>query len=163
MVNCRVWVEITTFWSGSNCVGCLCGDQGTFYIRKYRCYYVLPPFYSTGHMAMNADLLKPGSDVFCLRGTDRVPATVVGLLFFSECIAIRYECSGPYPAILAMPSVASHSSYCLCGFSCLRALHLPTMWHLHRGCGSCSPYAGGVASLEWSGPLSLIPEATTSA
>ena len=56
---------------------------------------------------MNADLLKPGSDVFCLS--------------------------------------------------------LPTMWHLHRVCGSCSPCAGGIASLEWSGPLLLIPEATTSA
>ena len=33
-----------------------CGLQGPFFIGKYR-YYVLPPLYSTGHMAMNADLV----------------------------------------------------------------------------------------------------------
>ena len=49
--------------------------------------------FSTAHMAMNADLLKPGSDVFYLRGTtgERVPAPVVGLSSFPECVAIRYE------------------------------------------------------------------------
>ena len=45
---------------------------------------------STGHMAINADLLAPGSSVFYLRGTrgERVPSTVVGLLSFPECVAI---------------------------------------------------------------------------
>ena len=34
-------------------------------------------------MAINADLLAPGSSVFYLRGTtgERVPATIVGLVF----------------------------------------------------------------------------------
>ena len=45
---------------------------------------------------MNADLLAPGSSVFYLRGTtgERVPATVVGLSSFPECVAISYERSG---------------------------------------------------------------------
>ena len=45
---------------------------------------------------MNADLLGPGSSVFYLRGTTgkRVPATVVGLSSFPECVSISYECSG---------------------------------------------------------------------
>ena len=42
---------------------------------------------------MNADLLASGSNVFYLRGNtrERVPATVVGLLSFLECVAISYE------------------------------------------------------------------------
>ena len=42
---------------------------------------------------MNIDLLVSGSNVFYLRGTSRecVPATVVGLLSFPECVAISYE------------------------------------------------------------------------
>ena len=42
---------------------------------------------------MNADLLVPGSNVCYLRCTtrERVPASVVGLLSFPECIAISYE------------------------------------------------------------------------
>ena len=49
---------------------CICRLQG-----KYWCYYVLPPLYPTGHMAMNAALLKLANDVFHLRGTtgERVP------------------------------------------------------------------------------------------
>ena len=45
---------------------------------------------------MNVDLLAPGSNVFYLRGTigERVPATVVGLLSFPECVTISYERSG---------------------------------------------------------------------
>ena len=43
---------------------CRSGQQGTLCIRKYRCDYVLPPLLSTGQMAMNADLLAPGSKVF---------------------------------------------------------------------------------------------------
>ena len=41
-------------------------------------------------MAINADLLAPGSSVFYLRGTtgERVPATVAGLSSFPECVAI---------------------------------------------------------------------------
>ena len=35
------------------------GLQGTLCVGKYRCYYVLPPSYSTGHMAMNAN--RPGN------------------------------------------------------------------------------------------------------
>ena len=75
---------------------CRSGQQGTLCIRKYRCDYVLPPLLSTGQMAMNADLLAPGSKVFYLRGTtgERVPATVVGLSSFPECVAISYERSG---------------------------------------------------------------------
>ena len=63
---------------------CRSGQQGTLCIRKYRCDDVLPPLLSTGQMAMNADLLAPGSKVFYLRGTtgERVPATVVGLSSF---------------------------------------------------------------------------------
>ena len=59
-------------------------------------FSVSPPLLSTGHMAMNADLLAPGSSVFYLRGTtgERVPATVVGLSSFPECVAINYERSG---------------------------------------------------------------------
>ena len=53
-------------------------------------FSVSPPLLSTGHMAINADLLAPGSSVFYLRGTtgERVPATVVGLSSFPECVAI---------------------------------------------------------------------------
>ena len=42
---------------------------------------------------MNADSLALGSHVFYPRGTtgERVPATVVGLLSFPECVAISYE------------------------------------------------------------------------
>ena len=89
VANCCVWVELSMS-------GCKSGQQGTLCIRKYRCDYVLPPLLSTGHMAMNADLLVPGSNVFYLRGTtgERVPATVVGLLSFPECVAISYERSG---------------------------------------------------------------------
>ena len=45
---------------------------------------------------MNADLLAPGSNVGSLRGTtgECVPATVVGLSSFPECVAISYERSG---------------------------------------------------------------------
>ena len=48
---------------------------------------------------MNADLLAPGSSVFYLRGTpgERVPATVVGLSSFPECVAISFERSGHTP------------------------------------------------------------------
>ena len=50
---------------------------------------VLPPLLSTGHMAINADLLAPSIIAFYLRGTtgERVPATVVGLssLLQSPC------------------------------------------------------------------------------
>ena len=70
--------------------GMFVGCRGHFAYEKYRCYYVLPPLYSTGHMAMNAGLLKPGSDVFYLRGTEFQPVTVVGLSSFPECIAIRH-------------------------------------------------------------------------
>ena len=44
-------------------------------------------------MAMNADLLAAGSNVFYLRGTtgEHVPATVVGLSSFPECVAISYD------------------------------------------------------------------------
>ena len=45
---------------------CVCGLQGTLYIGKYRCCYVLPTLYCTVHMAMNTDLLKPGSDILYL-------------------------------------------------------------------------------------------------
>ena len=73
--------------------GCKSGQQGTLCIRKYQCDYVLPPLLSTGHMAMSADHLAPGSTVCHLRGTTgkRVPATVVGLLSFPECVAISYK------------------------------------------------------------------------
>ena len=56
----------------------------------------LPPLLSAGHMAMNADLLAPSSSIFCLRGTtgEHVPATVMGLSFFPECVTISYEHSG---------------------------------------------------------------------
>ena len=37
---------------------CICGLQVPFCIGKYGCYYVLPPLYSAGHMAMNADLVS---------------------------------------------------------------------------------------------------------
>ena len=65
----------------------------TLCIRKCWCDYVLPPLLSTGHMAMNADLLAPSSNVFYLRGTtgECVPATVGGLSSFLECVAISYE------------------------------------------------------------------------
>ena len=45
---------------------------------------------------MNVDLLAPGSTVFYLSGTtwERVPATIVGLSSFPECVAISYERSG---------------------------------------------------------------------
>ena len=44
-------------------------------------------------MAMNADLLVPGSGVFYVRGTtgERVRATVVGLSSFPECVAISAQ------------------------------------------------------------------------
>ena len=47
------------------------GQQSTLCIRKYWCDYVLLPLLSTVHMAVNADLLAPGSNVFYLRGTTR--------------------------------------------------------------------------------------------
>ena len=67
-----------------------------------QCYFVdsklsvLSPLLSTGNMAMNADLLASSSNVFYLRGIsgERVPATIVGLSSFPECVAISYECSG---------------------------------------------------------------------
>ena len=73
--------------------GCKSGQRGALCIRKYQCDYVLPPLLSTGHMAMNVDLLAPGSNVFYLRGTtgEHVPATVVGLVSFPECVAISCE------------------------------------------------------------------------
>ena len=39
---------------------------------------------------MNADLFAPSSSVFYLRGTigERVPATVVGLSSFPECVGV---------------------------------------------------------------------------
>ena len=48
---------------------------------------------------MNADFFAPGRYVFYLRGTrgtigERVPATVVVLLSFPECVATSYERSG---------------------------------------------------------------------
>ena len=59
-------------------------------------FLVSPVLLSTGHMAMNADLLAPGSSVFYLRGTTGkcVPATVVGPSSFPESVAISYERSG---------------------------------------------------------------------
>ena len=53
-------------------------------------FSVSPPLLSTGHMAINANLLVPGNSVFYLRGTggERVPATVVGFSSFPECDAI---------------------------------------------------------------------------
>ena len=50
-------------------------------------------------MAMNADLLVPGSNVFYLRGTtrQRVPAIVVGLSSFPECVEWGRE-GGDAPA-----------------------------------------------------------------
>ena len=54
---------------------------------------VLPPLLSTGHMAMNADLLVPGNSIFYLRGArgECVTATVVGLSSLPVCVAINYE------------------------------------------------------------------------
>ena len=52
---------------------------------------VSPPLLSTRHMAMNVDLLAPGSSVFYLRGTtrERVPAIVVGLSSFPEGSVVK--------------------------------------------------------------------------
>ena len=96
MANCCVWVLITMLGPRSNCAWYVCGLQGTLCIGKYWCYCILPPLYPEGHMAINADLLKPANDAFYLRGTTResVPATVAGLSSFPECVAIGYECSG---------------------------------------------------------------------
>ena len=79
-----------------NFVWFLCGLQGALYVAQYQYSYVFPPLDFIGHMAMNADFLKPGSNVFHQRGTtgERVPATVVGLSSFPECVAIQYEHSG---------------------------------------------------------------------
>ena len=54
------------------------------------------PLLSAVHMAMNADLLALGSNVFSLRGTtgECVPATIVGLSSFPDFVAISYEHSG---------------------------------------------------------------------
>ena len=76
---------------GGQLLCCESGQQGTLCIRKYRCDCVLPPLLSTGHMAMNADLLAPGSTVFHLRGTTGCACHCCGLLSFSECVAISYE------------------------------------------------------------------------
>ena len=45
---------------------------------------------------MKSDLLAPRNNVFYLRGTtgEHLPATVVGLSSFPECVAISYERSG---------------------------------------------------------------------
>ena len=61
-----------------------------------QCGYVLYSSIPIGHMAMNADLLAPGGNVFYLRGTtgERVPATAVGLSTVPESVAISYERSG---------------------------------------------------------------------
>ena len=88
VANCCVWVELSM-------LGCKSGQQGTLCSQKYRCEYVSPPLLSTRHMAMDVDLLAPGSSVVYLRGTMGrcVPATIVGLLSFPGCVAISYECS----------------------------------------------------------------------
>ena len=52
-------------------VGSKSGRQGTLSIEKYRCDYLLPPFLSSVHMAMNANLFAPGNNAFYLRGTTR--------------------------------------------------------------------------------------------
>ena len=62
-------------------------------IRKYWCDDVLPPLLSTRHMAMNVDLLVPGSNVFYLRGT--TGERVLPLLWAS------------YPSRSVSPSAAS--------------------------------------------------------
>ena len=43
---------------------------------------------------LDAALLKPGHDVFYLRGTEHVLATNVGLLSFPKGMAITYKCFG---------------------------------------------------------------------
>ena len=48
---------------------------------------------------MNANLLNLGSDVSYLRGTERVPAIVVGLSPFPDCIALL-RVLWPYPVLL---------------------------------------------------------------
>ena len=73
-------------------LGSKSGQQGTLCIRKYQPDYVLPLLPSTVHMAMNADLLGPSPDG-STRG-EPVPAIVVGLSSFPECITISYERSG---------------------------------------------------------------------
>ena len=59
---------------------------------------------------MNADLLAPGSSVFCLRGTtgEHVPATVVGLSSFPECVAISYKPSGHTPCAPTILARTTH-------------------------------------------------------
>ena len=48
---------------------------------------------------MNADILKPGSDVFYLRGTtgEHMPAPVVGLSSFARCLTISHRGSISMP------------------------------------------------------------------
>ena len=54
------------------------------------CHIMVGGHGTTGHMAMNADLLAPGIGVFYLRGTigEHLPATVAGLSSFPDCVAI---------------------------------------------------------------------------
>jgi len=75
---------------------------------------------------MNADLLKPSSDVFYLRGTtgERVLATVAGLSAFAKCMAISCK---PSSTKIAQLSV-SHISYTLC----LRQTDVPPTYCNHQ-------------------------------
>ena len=153
-------------------LGSKSGQQGTLFVRKYGCDYVLPPLLSTVHMAMNADLLAPdllapGSNVFYLRGTtgEFVLATVLGLSFFLECVAISYERSGHTPLYRDCPrDLLTFSISVLPVCTCLRLFSFLGCWLLelspfihHR----TASLAGGVGccnhqfprSLEWSGPF----------
>ena len=71
---------------------------------------------------MNADLLKPGSDVFYLQGTtgELVPAAVVGLSSFPGRLAISYEHPGHTQLYQGRVSV-SHFPFCVHSplFGCL--------------------------------------------
>ena len=102
-------------------------QQGTLCIRKSRCDYVLSPLSSTMN-AMNADLLAPGSNVFYLRGTTGgcVPATIVGLSSFLECVAISYEHSGRTQLYCDCPWSISPSRLSV------RGLPLPNVVRPHR-------------------------------
>ena len=58
VANSFVWVETSLLQPQANGVW-----HGAWDIAQYWYYSVLSPLCSTGHIAMNADLLKPGSDV----------------------------------------------------------------------------------------------------
>ena len=88
---------------------------------------------------MNADLLVPGSSVCYLRGTtgECVPATVVGLSSFPECVPSVVSAQGIHNITAIAPWRASPSPLFARTLR-IAPRSVPTAYCRRGGCSTCS-------------------------